>query len=361
MAARGVFTGAAGGAATSGSAFKVCVIADSGFGCVVLAVAGAKVGICFICSVKTAHKRFPKDALYDILKDAPSGKWVLCENNIEGVDIVCAAYKYNVKRVLYFCWPKGAAACVPGKPYIATFVDHAGNRAERAVARLSVLSRYFSYSNVVDVHNQQRQDILDLEYTWVTSNCWFRLFCTLLGMTVTDAYIVMQSKLHVDHPDKGIGLLRFADSLAMEMINNHEEDDTAPRSSARGGRPVRRSLDLPIAGAAEEPEKSVPPQNVHRFMSYGLASEKPGWAGKADYSVQRYCVECREKGGDRHSTTGYCAAEQCGKAIALCRDGSSYHGRKCMELHKERCVGVAAPVYGVPGKNRSSKQESTEV
>jgi len=231
MAARGVFTGAAGGAATSGSAFKVCVIADSGFGCVVLAVAGAKVGICFICSVKTAHKRFPKDALYDILKDAPSGKWVLCENNIEGVDIVCAAYKYNVKRVLYFCWPKGAAACVPGKPYIATFVDHAGNRAERAVARLSVLSRYFSYSNVVDVHNQQRQDILDLEYTWVTSNCWFRLFCTLLGMNVTDAYIVMQSKLHVDHPDKGIGLLRFADSLAMEMINNDEEDDTAPRSS----------------------------------------------------------------------------------------------------------------------------------
>ena len=37
------------------------VAADSGFGSVALAVAGAKHRICFVCSVKQAHKKFPKD------------------------------------------------------------------------------------------------------------------------------------------------------------------------------------------------------------------------------------------------------------------------------------------------------------
>ena len=41
-------------------AYRMLVIADSGFGCVDLGVQGVKLGICFICSVKTAHKRFPK-------------------------------------------------------------------------------------------------------------------------------------------------------------------------------------------------------------------------------------------------------------------------------------------------------------
>lgn len=35
-------------------------IADSGFGCVKLVVAGAKRGIAFVCCVKQAHVHFPK-------------------------------------------------------------------------------------------------------------------------------------------------------------------------------------------------------------------------------------------------------------------------------------------------------------
>ena len=76
---RGMNVVRAGGAAASSSGpreYKYCIIADSGFGCVPLVVAGAKVGLCFICSVKTAHSRFPKQHLYDLLKDAPSSwRW----------------------------------------------------------------------------------------------------------------------------------------------------------------------------------------------------------------------------------------------------------------------------------------------
>ena len=69
---------------------KMVCIVDSGFGCMALVVAGAKLGICFICSVKLGHKRFPKDILTKTLKDAPGGKWALLETNIDGVDVACA-------------------------------------------------------------------------------------------------------------------------------------------------------------------------------------------------------------------------------------------------------------------------------
>jgi hypothetical protein len=81
-------------------------------------------------------------------------------------------------------------------------LDENGHRVERPVLRLAVLSRYFSYANVVDVHDQMRQGILDLEYTWVTQNCWFRIATTLLGMTVTDAYIAFKRALPANDPDK---------------------------------------------------------------------------------------------------------------------------------------------------------------
>ena len=52
------------------------VIADSGFGCVKLIVAGAKVGLAYICSIKQAHANFSKDYIKEHFKDAPSGQWL---------------------------------------------------------------------------------------------------------------------------------------------------------------------------------------------------------------------------------------------------------------------------------------------
>ena len=50
------------------------VIADSGFGCVKLIVAGAKVDLAYICSIKQAHANFSKDYIKEHFKDAPSGQ-----------------------------------------------------------------------------------------------------------------------------------------------------------------------------------------------------------------------------------------------------------------------------------------------
>ena len=306
---------------------KTVCVADSGFGCVALVVAGAKLGICFICSVKLGHRRFPKDILTKTLKDAPGGKWALCETNIDGVGIVCAGYKYNAKKTLFFAWPKGAARCVPGEPYIATFVDGTGNRVAREVMRLSVLSRYFAYANVVDVHDQYRQDCLDLEYTWVTKDCWFRLFTTILGVVITDSYLAVTRGLNPRDPDKEMTMMKFADRLALELIENDDEDQYAPMPTRSG---PRRAIE--VAPDEHEIEATLLPDNVHRLVAFGKHA--------SGYVIQRRCAVC----GTR--STAYCAAVQCGADFPVCREGSAKHHRKCFEEHKAKCYaqgGTAGP------------------
>jgi hypothetical protein len=345
MAQKGVSLPGSASSSSSTPTYKACVIADSGFGCVALAVAGFKVGIVFICAVKNAHKKFPKEGILKILKDAPSGNWALAESVVDGVPIVCAGYKYNNKKVLNFCWPKGAACCVRGRDYIATFVDHAGNRAERPVERLSVFSRYFSYSNVVDVHNQLRQHELDLEFTWVTQNCWFRLFTTLLGMTVTDAYLALKSGVHEGHKEKHLTISRFADELAQEMMT-FEVDGDHPRTRSAAGRPPSSHRAV-FVSADEEFQAAVNPENTHTYRNFGKASDQPGWnKKKVDYYIQRHCAECRLE-GLVSKTSSFCGAAQCGEKVPLCREGTGFHNRICMTKHRKRCLESAVSEFGV--------------
>jgi hypothetical protein len=42
---------------------------------------------------------------------------------------------------------------------------------------------------VIDMHNQLHQDS-ELEKKWVTQNLWFRLATTLVGINVTDAFLL---------------------------------------------------------------------------------------------------------------------------------------------------------------------------
>ena len=112
------------------------------------------------------------------MKDYPGGTWITMQGrcNKEGVDLICIGYKYNKKKVLTFVLTKGAGATTHGEPYEARFPDKFGNVYIRHVARPDIISNYFKFSNVVDVHNQARQYELALETKWVTQDPYFRLY-----------------------------------------------------------------------------------------------------------------------------------------------------------------------------------------
>ena len=52
----------------------------------------------------------------------------------------------------------------------------------------------YAYLPLIDEHNKQRQSLLNLEHSWPTRNCWFRLLVTLVGMCVVDLHRLWLNK-----------------------------------------------------------------------------------------------------------------------------------------------------------------------
>jgi hypothetical protein len=164
-------------------------LGDSWFASVKTASEIKKLGHEFCGPVKTSHSLFPKTELEEKLKRWPGGTYLVMKaTTSDGVELLAIGYKYNSTKVLTFIATTESGSTVPGTPYRARFVDDFDNLLSRPVQRPQVISTYFSRSNAVDKHNQARQSELKLEKHWKTQNVWFRLACTMIGITTTDAW-----------------------------------------------------------------------------------------------------------------------------------------------------------------------------
>jgi hypothetical protein len=84
-------------------------------------------------------------------------------------------------------------------------------RVLRFVDCPEVVSTFFKTSNAIDTHNQLRQDLLQLEKKWLTKNPFFRLSTTLVGISVTDAFLLSNHHKIINngsgsHDDKKISI-----------------------------------------------------------------------------------------------------------------------------------------------------------
>lgn len=175
----------------------------------------------FIGVIKSNSGRYPKQFLQDKMKNWPGGSHLVLKTTIDGIDLFAIGYKYCKSKVLMFIMTKGAGHTEPGDPYIAKWVDENANQMQRRINRPDVLSFYFSHSNIVDFHNQQRQKELRLEKCWVTQDGYFRIITTLIGITVIDAWRAYRFHSNENHRHNNIELLEFADFMAYDMLKNN--------------------------------------------------------------------------------------------------------------------------------------------
>lgn len=81
---------------------------------------------------------------------------------------------------------------MPGKPYVAKWPDKFGNLKQRPVTCPDIIGKYFSKYNIIDVGNGLRQNELAPERHWQTKDPWFRIDCTVVGVSVIDGYLAAQ-------------------------------------------------------------------------------------------------------------------------------------------------------------------------
>ena len=112
-------------------------------------------------------------------------------------------------------WDSGST--FPGKPYIAKWPDKFGNLKQREVVCPDCIGFFFSKANYIDISNQLCQHELALEMLWHTLNPWFRIDCTLVGMTVIDTLLAVQYQAPPCANMKKMSVENFAQELVSDL------------------------------------------------------------------------------------------------------------------------------------------------
>jgi len=148
--------------------------------------------------IKNNSTWFPQRILLSILKarhgERIAGKWVVMVTHIDGIKIIAMSYAWSMKGVSFF-----VSSCGNTYPsnvtYKSQFEDEFGSVGFKELPRPKLAEFLYEYLPLIDEHNKQRQNILNLEGCWPTRNCWFRLVVTTLGMCVTDMYRLLDVQI----------------------------------------------------------------------------------------------------------------------------------------------------------------------
>ena len=313
--------------ATPACPYTHLLIFDSGWGGIDMVVALAKIGYAAIVHIKGAHALFPIAQLEENLRGFPGGSHLEMKAEVDGVTLIAVGYKYNSKGTLYFLAPEGAATTLAGTPYITKWPDEDLNVQYREVPRPALPARYYECFMDCDKHNQDRQHELNLESNWPTDDPFFRISCTIDGMTAVDAMLAVRCTSHMSHPVRDLTTKEFIENLAEEMLENKLDGE---RYEPSYGLKRRRSQIVGVVTGNEETESSD-----HILLGYGRKSDfdpKITKNGEGDYIIQKKCSVCNKK------ATTYCSRKECKCMIrgqmlppTICRGNKE--GKSCLLEH----------------------------
>ena len=319
------------------------VIGDSDFGSVPAAwylATERKLGC--ILNVKTAHKHFPKDFLETNLTGTGAGTTLVLTATIGGVRMNAIGYKYARSKKAQFFIATVGDFDTAWKPYIARFKDVLMNTVSRPVPRPRVLAVYYAKANVVDVHNQGRQDLIHLESSWPTRNCWFRQLCTGMGIVAENALKeINYTKAKADRLSHDRFVRRLSHQLGT-VKQLTKSDGTVLKRPGRSTSPVP-NLELRVVSAASPQQhgggaqRSVSPQ----LITFDGQPHEPDWN---DSTLRcRWCAHLWEERGDTKLFCKQCKEPFCSKLT------TGKPGRDCFQLHA---------VHGIPPKKVLSAKSS---
>ena len=178
----------------------------------------------FIGIVKTAHRGYPKAYLESKMQTWPPGTHLILEYSKNCRKYFAIGYKYSVKKVICFVATEKAGHTLPGDPYVAKWVDANDAVRFRKITRPHLISNFFKHSNQIDKHNHARQSELAIEENVVTHCGYMRLYCTYLGITITDAWKLYRHNLGSRHEFKNMSIMRFSNILCKQLLENKFND-----------------------------------------------------------------------------------------------------------------------------------------
>ena len=283
------------------------VCADSFFASVGTAVMLKKNGLLFTGVVKTATKNFPTAWFQSLETDGTAGTQAAVRAQVEGVDMVACMWTDRNRR--YFISTAGRLSRGPDieRDRLRQVVDEEDAPPELVHTNTPqswLTHRYYDSCAMIDRHNRIRQADLMLERKYKTWDWARRMNFTILGMIVTDAYLLMKHcQQKINAPD--ITPREFVEVLAAQLIDNEEME--------------RR-------GAADDPQPVA--AQIPSGVGPHITPTKQKKRKAPTHTAQRRCVIC----GVRVTTV--CSECRTGpnntKEVFICRPNTQ---RNCWAIH----------------------------
>lgn len=212
------------------------IIGDSWFGSVACAIELRMRGLYSTLTVKTAHKGFPKKEFTNWFggrkrkRDLPRGsqkyfttKFSNPGRNINGAVIVASAWADKKCKTIV----STAGHTMAGNPakrvrHNVTLNADTGQQEQVIntynTPRDSMLESFFDAFPAVDINDHYRQGILALETNWNTKKYHLRVFSTIYGICLTNAFLAYKYEQREDDKTE---FRDFLGKLAYELINNN--------------------------------------------------------------------------------------------------------------------------------------------
>lgn len=304
---------------------------DSWFGSVISAVECMKLfGVYSTWVVKQNNDYFPMLVLHEILKarygDKPAGHWVVMKAEISGVDVLAIAYAWSHSSCSYFVSTCGSTYPAE-QSYTTHFEDEFGIVSTKQISRPHLLEWVYDFLPLIDEHNRQRQNILNLERKWPTKCCWFRLLVTIVGMSVVDLYRIYLNQEKEKY--KTITVVEFSDLICRE-IKERQSRPAPPRNvvcqmfATDNGTEMR--IERVTNSAGHVTQRS--PTNHQKTKERRL---KGRVIGQNCYICRKYL---KEDGSTRYNKTAHCCMD-CKAPLCLVDRSTSRAGRmSCYMEHK---------------------------
>jgi hypothetical protein len=160
---------------------------------------------------------------------------------ISGVKLLAIAFAWSQKSTAFFISTVGTTAPAL-QSYASNFEDKYGNTCTKFIRRPEIVNFIYRFLPVLDNHNKSRQHLLKLEKKWPTRDCWFRLFTTLVGLSVVDLY-----RLYRCHNEKEwdkYTVLQFSDMICNGLLpRNRIRLPAALMNAAEGSKNLWRIRD----------------------------------------------------------------------------------------------------------------------
>ena len=332
------------------------VKADAWFGSVLTCIELVTRGYEGIFQVKQNHGQYPKDYIEKALEKAPGGVSIVLKAVASNEKpIIAMGYRYNAKKTLFFIMSPGAGKTTPGEAYRMRYTDGFGNVMTRLVERPDVISKFFNDSNTIDSHNQSRQYDLGMEKCWVTTDAYFRLTTTLIGMNVCDTWKIADYLGIINWTkNEAVGKMsiqNFAGILGNQLIKNAStfrrpsqrfSSLNSPLFSPSAADTIMISNTSEISSISDDKENRIiiPIRTIadingkeHHLVAYPLKTQSNG----KKCTKTRACKECHSK-GIRRLVRHHCYT--CGLSFSFCCPSSNNDNRDCFLIHVRQASNV---------------------